>query len=95
MGTRSPLPGTGAIIATSVTGMPRAPPSAARRCLTLGAAVFRSAQAAPGRSAASDASSAATASPALLTLSTRSAPATASASLPVAVTPAGAGTRGS
>ena len=95
MGTRSPLPGTGAIIAMSVTGMPRPAPIAARRRLTAGAAVFRSAQAVPGASASTDASSAATASPALFTLSTRPAPATASASLPAGVTPAGAGTFGS
>ena len=53
-----------------------------------------SAQTAPGPIESSAARSAATASFPLLTLSTRSAPLAASASLPVSVTPAGAGTAG-
>ena len=45
-------------MAMSVTGTPRPSPISARRRLTLGAAVFRSAQTAPGRSAPTEASSA-------------------------------------
>ena len=92
IGTRKPLPGTGAIMATSVTGMPCALPSSASSRLTPGDAVLRSAQTTPGESpsariASSDPRSAATASFALFTLSTRCAPAHASASLPALVKP--------
>jgi hypothetical protein len=95
IGTRSPLPGTGAIIAMSVTGTPWAAPILASSALVPGAAVFRSAHKAPGPMAGSAARSALTASLALLTLSTRSAPLAASASPPAPVTPGGAGTAGS
>ncbi|GEM_PF-6875921 len=98
MGTRSPRPGTGAIIATSAKGTPAASAIPASRRFVPGEAVFMSAQTAPGRRPARPASKAFTAASALLTLSTRSAPRAASASLPVPVMPpatAAAGTAGS
>jgi hypothetical protein len=95
IGTAMPLPGTGAIIAMSVTGISRSAPIAASSVFTAGAAVLRSAHTAPGRIPRRPARNAPTAALELFTLSTRPAPAAASASLPVSVIPAGAGTAGS
>jgi hypothetical protein len=94
MGVRSPLPGTGAISATSTTST-AGPAIRTRAAFTAGAAVFRSAQIVPPASAGSDADSAGTASCALLTLRTTSASRTASASLRRSSTPRGGATSGS
>ncbi len=95
IGTDSPLPGTGAMMAMSANAMPCSPAVAASRCFAVGDAVFMSAQTVPGRAPAIPAASADAASCALLTLSTRSAPRTASASSSATVAGGSATTLGS
>jgi hypothetical protein len=95
IGTRRPRPGTGAIIATSAKGTPRASAMLASSRLVPGDAVFRSAQTAPGPTPGSPARKASTAALLLFTLSTRSAPRAASASLPASTRPGPAETAGS
>ena len=87
MGVRSPLPGTGDSSATSATGTSRPVSCLTSAAFTPGAAVLRSAQMVPGRSEPSALTSAVCASWPLLTLSTRPASRTASASEIRAATP--------
>jgi hypothetical protein len=95
MGTRSPRPGTGAIIATSANGARPASAMAASSRLVPGEAVLRSAHKAPGFRPGSPARKASAAALALFTLNTRSAPRAASASLRPSTMPGAAATAGS